>query len=143
MSTRIASFTGYLDDDGSFRLFTHVEDGQTLTCGDVNRLVLIPALAENNARAGLRIPTNSERAAMDAKYAAECALPDGWSASLDGVNQELVIGGPTVLTKRFVRDDGKDVVVPVGDMNGTPIPETRATLLAFDRDNPRAVVAEA
>lgn len=116
--------------DGTFRFeeTITVPNGQTVTCGDIVDKCLLFRAAAHNQHRGLRIPTVGEDAAMRAEYAATCALPDGWSASADGVNIESV-DGVVSHTLRFVHVDGRDAVVPVNP-DRSPIPATRTALLA-------------
>lgn len=81
------------------------------------------------------ILTEGQAAAQAESLKAALVLPPGWEASLDGVNVETMVGGPTKLAKRFVRADGASIVVPVGP-DGIVIPETTAALRAYDAANP-------
>jgi hypothetical protein len=123
------------DDLVNWQMDVTVDDGTTATNQDVGNVL---GWAQAKFAPRQRLPTISEEKAACERHEAECALPSGWEATPDGVSVRNVIGGPTVYTRNFRREDDAVTEAPVSK-DGAPVPETRKALLAYDSDHPRGV----
>lgn len=129
------TFDGSVSDDGSWGLRAHVPNGQTVTKGDLVRVLLFAA-AQLEADRDARLPTASEEAAMEA----DRALPDGWADTGDGTSVIVTLGEGQAHTRNYRRDDmaaDAYVTAPCAP-DGSTTAGTRQALVAYDRDNPRS-----
>ncbi len=136
-------FSGFVEADGSWNVDADVPNGTTVTYGDFIDRFLVPCLAQMNGKRAGRLPTIAEALAIAAQRAAACALPPGWSVSLDGCTTHLAVDtNARHFSVAFDRDDGARCVAPC-NADKSPVPETRTALLAYDDEHPRNPIAEA
>lgn len=126
------TFDGSVNDDGSWGLRAHVPNGQTVTKGDLVRVLLFAAAQLESGRAD-RLPTLAEEEALEA----ERRLPDGWEATGDGINTEVVLGEGQRFSRTYRRMDGPVLVAPCAQ-DGSALPATRAALIEHDALTPIA-----
>lgn len=120
------TFSGYYNSPTDWGLRVTVPDGQTVTNGDFIGQVLVPATAQLYFKASERMLTESEEKAA----AVARSLPDGWEPTADGINVEMMIGGPTSHSRTYQKD-GRTVKAPC-DAAGGNLPATREALLAAE-----------